>query len=832
MKQTKLNRDWTFMAGEVNMMASMMGITQETSQVDLPHDAMILEERKPDTGNGGHTGFYPGGVYTYNKSLDVPMEWQNKDIYLEFEGVFANAQVYVNDDLVAQRPYGYSEFHAMLNDYLIYGQQNEIKVICNTQVEHQSRWYTGSGIYRDVNLYVSDPLHVSLHGLKIVTEDVEPESAVVEINLNIENNSRIVRESLILIELMDKYGNVVKSVKTPLTMRSHSTTNLRKRLVINNPLLWSCDTPDLYSCHVQVIENNTAIDETESAFGIRKIQLDAVHGLRINGARTKLRGACIHHDNGVVGAAAFARAEVRRVEQLKEAGFNCVRSSHNPAGRALLDACDRVGMLMMDETFDVWMKCKTQNDYANFFMDWWERDVEAMVLKDINHPCVIMYSLGNELPEITNRFGKDWNRRMIDKIRSLDDSRFLTNSLNLLFLNEFKQVAGQIMTEMGIDLTAQAPAADEGDGSEKDSSGSNALNSMMSMLNGPLSDKIMAHELIDAKSNEFLDALDVAGMNYSPGKYAADAELHPDRVILGTEDFPGDIVRLWAEVKKYPQVIGDMTWTGYDYLGEAGSGTFSYDGKPTFGAPYPARAAGMGDIDLIGNRHPISYLREIVYGLRAEPYIGVERVDRYGQEAMKTPWKLHDDIASWTWPGFKNKPARVYVYSASEEVELMLNGESLGVLPAGENNGYTATFETVYKPGELIAVGRTAGVEDGRMTLQTAGDEIVITAQVDREQLQADGNDLAYVMLKLTDKNGIWNRSAQKNVTVTVEGAGCLQGLGSADPFGSGNFFDSSADSHDGALLAVIRAGHNAGEITVKASAPDCEDCVVILRTN
>jgi beta-galactosidase/beta-glucuronidase len=205
MKQTKLNRDWTFMAGEVNMMASMMGITQETSQVDLPHDAMILEERKPDTGNGGHTGFYPGGVYTYIKPLDVQKEWQNKDIYLEFEGVFANAQVYVNDDLVAQRPYGYSEFHAMLNDYLIYGQQNEIKVICNTQVEHQSRWYTGSGIYRDVNLYVSDPLHVSLHGLKIVTEDVEPESAVVEINLNIENNSRIMRESLILIELMDKY---------------------------------------------------------------------------------------------------------------------------------------------------------------------------------------------------------------------------------------------------------------------------------------------------------------------------------------------------------------------------------------------------------------------------------------------------------------------------------------------------------------------------------------------------------------------------------------------------------------------------------------------------
>ncbi|MDD3504076.1 MAG: glycoside hydrolase family 2 TIM barrel-domain containing protein, partial [Eubacteriales bacterium] len=383
MKQTKLNRDWTFMAGEVNMMASMMGITQETSQVDLPHDAMILEERKPDTGNGGHTGFYPSGVYTYIKPLDVPMEWQDKDIYLEFEGVFANAQVYVNDDLVAQRPYGYSEFHAMLNDYLIYGQQNEIKVICNTQVEHQSRWYTGSGIYRDVNLYVSDPLHVSLHGLKIVTEDVEPESAVVEINLNIENNSRIMRESLILIELMDKYDNVVKSVKTPLTMRSHSTTNLRKRLVINNPLLWSCDTPDLYSCYVQIIEGNTVIDETESAFGIRKIQLDAVHGLRINGARSKLRGACIHHDNGVVGAAAFARAEVRRVEQLKEAGFNCVRSSHNPAGRALLDACDRVGMLMMDETFDVWMKCKTQNDYANFFMDWWERDVEAMVLKDL-----------------------------------------------------------------------------------------------------------------------------------------------------------------------------------------------------------------------------------------------------------------------------------------------------------------------------------------------------------------------------------------------------------------------------------------------------------------
>lgn len=817
MKKTNFNFNWKYLIGEQSMMANIMGFKPEVHEVDLPHDAMIMEERNPDTGNKGHTGYYPGGIYTYVKTVEIPETWQKKDIYLEFEGVFANAMVYVNDDLVVNRPYGYSEFHAILNDYLLYGKTNEIKVICNTAMEHQSRWYTGSGIYRPVNLYVADTLHVALNGLSIVAKDIEPDSAVVEINAVIENNGNKVREASVTGEIANRLGEIKNKVESPLTIRSNSSTKLRFRLTVDNPDLWSCETPDLYKLYMKIVESGETVDETETTFGIRKLQLDPVHGLRLNGIGTKLRGACIHHDNGVIGAAAFPRADFRRVEQLKEAGFNCIRSSHNPAGRSLLDACDKLGMLVIDETFDIWMKSKNSNDYANHFLEWWERDLESMVKKDINHPSVIIYSLGNELPDIANRFGKDWNRKLAEKIRSIDDTRFVTNSLNLMFLNEFKQVAYSVMNELGIGVDSASTG-------NSDNSGVNALNKFLALLSGPLSDKIMAHEIIDAKSNEFFSVLDIAGINYAPGKYEADLKRHPERVILGTEDFPGDIVRLWGEVKKFPHVIGDMTWTGYDYLGEAGAGTFNYEGGTTFGAPYPARSAGMGDIDLIGNRLPVSYLRQIVFGLRKAPYIGVERVNRFGEKAFKSPWKLYDDISGWTWPGYEDRPARIFVYSASEEVELFLNDKSLGKKPSGEKNGFITEFETVYKPGELVALGYTDGVEDGRMSLVTASENLQLNVSADRPEIIADGSDLAYVMIKLCDERNILNHTAKKTVHVSVDGPGSLQGLGNADPMSVGNFFDSRFETYDGMVLAVIRSGKNPGHITVTVSADGCED--------
>ena len=882
---TNFNRDWAFSAGESDLFSMFMGGKKAAVMADLPHDAMILEPRSPDTGNKGHTGFYPGGVYTYVKKLFVPGEWKEKDVYLEFEGVSANALVYVNEDLAMHRPYAYSEFHGKLNDFLIYGAENIIEVVCNTSMEGQSRWYTGSGIYRNVNLYVADPLHARLNGVRIATPDAGPEYAVVEVNVAVENNGRRVRGAFVETRLYSPDGGLANVEKTPLTARAGCISNLRLRLPVENPALWSCDEPNLYTCAVEISEDGNVTDETKITFGIRKLQLDARRGLRVNGVETKLRGACIHHDNGVIGAATFARAEERRAEQLKAAGFNCIRSAHNPLSQAMLDACDRLGILVMDETFDMWTKAKCANDYANHFPEWWERDVEAMVLKDMNHPCVFAYSIGNEIPDVSSRLGKEWGRKMADKIRSIDDTRYVTNSLNLIMLSGFSKAAGEVLAGMGIDIRGLMPGdgpgvtetsgvgADVTAGAESsggaagatggageaggtagvggagkaggtagaggvesssgaaEAGGANLLNSMMNMIKGPVADMIMSHSLVDEQSNEAYGSLDIASMNYCPGKYGADLKRHPNRVILGSEDFPGDIARLWGEVRRFRHVIGDMTWTGYDYLGEAGAGTFSYDGRATFGAPWPARVAGMGDIDLIGNRHPVSYLREIVYGLRKAPYIGVERVNRYGQPVMKTPWKLNDDIASWTWPGYENKPAKIYVYSASDEVELFLNGESLGVQPAGEANGYTAAFETIYKPGELAAVGRTGGREDGRAALRTASGDVRLDARADRAAIDAGGGDLSYVMIKLRGENGVWNRSAKKAVTVSVEGAGTLQGLGNADPYSEGCFSsDKTWATYDGAALAVIRSGREPGDISVKISAEGCADVSLTIR--
>ena len=825
MVKSKWNANWEFMKGGPSMMASLMGGAQEKTFVQLPHDAMVHEERTPDTAHKTQTGFWPGGGYTYKKTLYVPKDWTDKSVVLEFEGVYEKAMVYVNDNLAATQLYGYSNFYVVLDKYLEYGQDNEIMVIANNEAEKNTRWYSGSGIYRNVNLFVGSRVHIPADGVKITTTTADEAASVIDICTEVKKIAGTKEKVKVVCQITSEGEKVAEDI-VEVTMYPNEEEKVHQRICIENAKLWDTEHPHLYECEMKIISGEEELDCVKEHFGIRTLELDAEHGLRLNGKEVKLRGTCIHHDNGIIGAATYEAAEERRCRQMKEAGFNSIRSAHHPMSKEMLDACDKYGMLVMDELSDMWTKHKNSNDYATYFLEHMDIEITRMVEKDYNHPSVVLYSAGNEIPDLGSARGAQINRHICNLFHDLDASRFTTNAINGWLALGDKM--GLIIKELMAEMAAQQPAAaDEGHKEE----GASALNSMMAFMVGEAADKMACHPIMSETIQEASEAMDIIGLNYLTGRHELEKELHPNKTVLGTETYPADIVRLWDIVERNHHVIGDFTWTGYDYLGEAGCGVFYYDGTQNFNGVYPDRIAYIGDINLIGYRRPISYLREIVYGLRRAPYIAVERVDKYGMPHSQTAWMLKDNVASWTWPGYEGKPANVDVYSSADEVELFLNGKSLGRKQAGKAAGFTASYEMTYEPGELVAVSYENGAETGRFVLQTAEDAVELQTVCEGQELKANGSDLAFVTVKLTDKNGVENIFAQKEVTVSVEGAGVLQGFGNADPRAIGSYDDTTWKTFDGEVMAVIRSTEEAGEIRVTFTAEGCEPKTVVITT-
>lgn len=838
MIRTKWNNCWNVSKpGESPMMAAVQGGAGAAATITLPHDAMIHEKRTKETKNQHQTGFYPGGIYHYTKSFKVPEEWQDKFVSLEFEGVYANAMVYVNGDYAGGHPYGYTNFYIALDDFLKYGQTNTIKVVANNSAEENSRWYSGSGIYRNVNIMVGNRLHIVADGVRITTPEIEEDCATVQLAVKMENKGDRRHKVRLVTELLDAEGKVAGKESTLVSVFPNQEIPVRQRILVDSPRLWDVEQPHLYTCKVKVVEDEIVLDEAEEKFGIRTITMNAKHGLRLNGKEIKLRGSCIHHDNGIIGAVTLERAEERRCRQLKEAGFNCIRSSHHPISRAMLDACDRMGMLVLDELADAWTRTKNNNDYAQMFPDYWEKDVEQMVAKDYNHPSVIMYISGNEIQEAASAKGAELNRRITEKIHALDHTRYVTVAINGLLscmdhMGEIMcSIMGISMEEMMQMMAAQAaPQEESGARGERSTKGVDEANGSTDLMFGPMADAFARNEIVSGLLEEFASVTDLTGYNYLTARHEMEHEMYPNRVILGTETLPADIVRLWKIVKENPHVIGDMTWTGYDYLGEAGSAVFYYDGRRGFMPNWPISVAYMGDIDIIGYRRPMSYYREIVYGLRTKPYIAVERVNHYGETPNKSAWMWKDEIASWTWDGYEGKPAVVNVYSNADEVELFLNGISLGRKTVSEETNYYVSFETVYQPGKLEAVCYRNGVEDGRDELITAANEVELCIEADRTVLAADGADLSYLTVCLKDKDGNVNLWEKKEVAVSVEGAGSLLGFGSANPETENHYDNTVWETYDGYLLAVIRAGEEAGEVKASFTADGCEKQEIIIK--
>ena len=753
--------------------------------VTLPHDAQITEKRSQKASDSGH-GYFPGGVYTYEKTFTAPAEWKGKKVLVEFEGIYKNSTVSLNGNVIGGHKYGYTTFTVDLVG-LNYGGENTLTVVADNSQLPNSRWYTGSGIYRPVWLYIGEKEHIEYQGVKITTLSVEPAVIKVETKATAD----------VAVEILD--GETVVATGSSACCE----------IAVPNAKLWSDETPNIYTARI-----TCGSDTVEEKFGIRKIEW-STKGLFVNGKETLLRGGCVHHDNGIVGAATYDESEWRRVRILKEAGFNAIRSAHNPTSRAMLEACDHYGMYMMDESFDMWYNRKNKYDYGVDFEECWAIDTAAMVNRDYNHPCVIMYSIGNEVAEPGEAKGMEYGKKQIDLIHNLDSTRPVTCGLNLMVMSRY--ASGQGIYKDGEQNTG---AKEQEDKEEKVQNGSLIFNIMTTFI-GSNMNKGGNSPKVDALATPIIDALDIAGYNYGSGRYPLEEKQHPERIIFGSETFPQDIYKNWEMVKKYPYLLGDFMWTSWDYLGEAGIGAWSYTGGMAFNRPYPWVLAGAGVIDICGTPDGSCRYASIVWGLEKSPRIAVKPVNYPGIRPSKSSWRGTNAIESWAWANCDGSKAEVEVYSNAATVELLLNGKSLGKKKVKECK---AIFKTKYVPGKLTAVAYdVSGCEVSHRDLESASGKLSVA--VKPEVQTAKTGEIIYIPVEIVGENGVVESNADRKLTVSVEG-GELLAFGSANPCTAEEYHTGSFTTYNGRALAIVRAG-NSGVVTVSCDGSKASVTIV-----
>jgi len=746
--------------------------------VSLPHDAMLKETRDGGCRNGVNSGYFPGGKYVYEKTFELDTAMIGKSIELHFEGVYQNCRIYANGKLVGFHRYGYTAFDINISDTVQAG-KNTVRVEVDNSLEPNCRWYSGSGIYRPVQLVIRERNHITLVHLETV--DIHPAKIRVDVQTT--------EESDVIVEVYE--GKKLVASGKP------------GEIGVPDAKLWSAETPFLYMVLVK-----TDTDERVIPFGIRKLEWDAEKGLTINGEQVLLRGGCIHHDHGVLGTCEYYDAEYRRIRILKENGFNAVRIAHNPASQITLDICDKLGMYVMNETFDGWYVPKTYHDYARWFEEDWKQDVTAMVESSRNHPCVIMYSHGNEVSETATKQGVELCRELTDFVHGLDSTRPVTAGVNVL-LNVYANMGMGVYKDKG-DYKPE-PLPRKGGYKEK-RTGSAFFNAMAQKL-GPLMFFMSKGKKGDKACLGAANGLDVLGLNYASSRYDEDVRKYPDRLMVGSETMVADLPYNWERVNKYPQVLGDFVWAAWDYLGEAciGDWTYhSYKGLPLL--------AGQGMIDITGKPLASMYFMQIAWGLRKKPFIGVRPVNHAKEAPSTGAWQFTNAIDSWSWQGFEGEKAVVEVYADAASVRLLLNGKETGTKPVKK---YKAIFKLPYDPGTLTA---EALDEQGNVisshSLTTAGIETVLTVRPEKQVLRANSQDLCYLPIEFTDKAGNLKPYIEQRVEITVGGTATLAGFGSALCKTDEVFDKAYHNSYRGRCLAVLRAGNTPGNaiITVKSS--------------
>lgn len=802
MKKIDFNQAWTF---------CRVGEETVKREVMIPHDAMISEKRTEDSAGGINTGWFEGYDYIYEKEFEIPDEYEKQEISFEFEGVYHNAEVYLNGEKAAYRPYGYTNFYIDADPYLKYGEKNQIRVIAHNADQPNSRWYSGAGIYRPVWMYVRPKQHILRNEIRVRTLSVDP--AVIEAEVNTNAPGKVKLEVI-----ADAGSDVI------IAAEIHTDGKLTKQFEIPDAKLWSVNTPNLYRLRVTFAaeqENGQnkcmETDQEEVIFGIRTLKWDKEKGITINGERVILRGACIHHDNGVLGACCYPDAEARKIRILKENGYNAIRSAHNPCSKALLEACDRQGMLVMDEFVDVWYIHKTEYDYVNYFKEWWKQDLKDMVEKDFNHPSVILYSIGNEVSETAQKKGIHLTKTMTEYLHRLDDSRPVSCGINIFF---------NFLSSIGFGVYSDKKAKKEAEQAEKTKGkkkkkavGSQFFNDLAGLMGSGFMKTGATFYGCDVKTRGTFANMDIAGYNYGIKRYQHDLKKYPDRLILGSETFCDDAYTFWEMAKKNPRIVGDFVWAGMDYLGEVGVGSWEYrDYAPEFNHGPGWITAGSGRIDLTGKPLAEAGYTKTAFELTNRPVIAVRPVNHTGEKHSPSAWKMTNAIESWSWEGYEGKVAEVEVYARGARVDLFLNGKKVGSNTL--KNSCDTRFKVEYQPGMLeTVVYNQKGKEISRNTLYTAGKETELRAIAEEQSVQKD--HLAFIRLQYTDKTGTVKPLKRGILKVSVKG-GKLLGLGNACPYNEIGYCTNETDTYWGEALAVVQAD-GSGDVVLEVQEIDGE---------
>lgn len=802
MQTIKLNNGWQF-----------QDLTNDTSAiVNLPHDATIGTEREKE----GRTYFlnvgFKGIRCSYTKALYIPEEHRGKALYLEFEGIYRDFIVTVNGHKILDESFGYIPYEARIDEFVNYGADNELKIEINTPEQFHNRWYAGSGIYQDVFLHVAEPDHIAFHGVKITTLSHDPAKIRVE--------TEVVGTGTVQIDILD--GNDV------IAAASGTCTEIE----IPDAKLWDAENPNLYTARVTLHKDGTICDVSNHAFGIRTLEWNAEQGFLVNGVRTLLKGGCIHNDNGVIGMVTNRITEERRVKNLKASGFNALRSAHHPMSPALLEMCDKYGMYVMDESFDVWYRMKQMSGFHVRFMEYYEDVTARMVKKDYNHPCVIMYSIGNEINELGSLKGVRIGSRMIDIVHSIDSTRPVVLCPSMKMSRQFL-VDMPYATMDEDEFMAQGQEYVQKDFMHYIWLYTQAISNIPGTEDDPYPQDIRQAD--EACTEPLYSQLTVAGYNYYSANFDALHEIHPDRVLVGTETRGHLIYDNWKYIQEHPFAIGDFIWTLQDHIGEANVGGRNYSGAAaegdsaatSQGRDYPWLLNDGGVIDLIGHTLPAIHKFRLCWGEEHGIFLASQPPIHNGIAASYGCYKWTDTIDSWSYDGYDGNPTFVDVYSDADEVEVFLNGLSIGRQKPTE---YFAKFPCVYAPGELVGVGYNAeGAEICRTVLRSANTETKISVTPDKTVLKADAQDFVFLNIDITDSNGTVKALPERELTITVDGPATLQGFGSAEPVTAESFCDNVHTTCNGRTLAVIRSSNAPGTIAVTVQAKGLKDTVIHL---
>jgi len=775
------DKNWKFNLGDVSDGQLPDFNDSQWRTLDLPHDWSIegkFSKENPATPDGGAL---PGGIGWYRKAFVLPQSEKGLLVFIDFDGIYRNSEVWINGHYLGKRPYGYSSFRYELTPFLKYGEEkNTIAVKVDNSQQPNSRWYSGSGIYRNIWLVTTNNVFVDHWGIYITTPEVNEQSAKVRIQTTIRNVFPNDQKIILKISVLDKTDNHIADIESEVAVSKNSTSVVSKAITITNPILWSIENPYLYRVLTTITCDGKQYDNVETPLGIRKFAFDIEKGFSLNGKHLKINGVCNHHDLGCLGTAINYRALQRQLEILKSMGVNGIRTSHNPPAPELLDLCDQMGFIVMDEAFDMWKKGKTRFDYSLDWDEWHQRDIQDMVLRDRNHPSIFIWSIGNEVREQKDK--KDSSGAVIAKelcslVRALDITRPITANCNYI------DSLNPVIRSNALDLIGYSYNHNEYHNFHTRYPGKKLIGSeTVSSIN--------SRGCYDMPSDSIRRWPSQSNIPFTTGNADFSCSAYDNcRVPWGSTQ-----EETWKLMKKYDFIAGQYIWTGFDYLGE-----------PT-PYPWPARSSYFGIVDLAGFPKDAYYM--------------------YQSEWTNKP-VLHV-FPHWNWK--QGDTVDVWAYTNCETVELFLNGQSLGTKEK-ISDALHIMWKVPFAPGVMKAIGRTRGKEILTQEIKTAGAPAKIILEADRNFIAADGKDLSFVTVKVVDKDGILVPHADNLIHFTIEGEGSITGVDNGSETSDESFKANYRKAFNGLCLAVVRSTEKAGTITLNASADGLDVMTIIVNS-